>query len=498
MASALADDLSHRLLLSTSAPTAATFQAAVARTSTIEVTANIPIESGEPPITISGVDGLKVNGNSFIVSRADSIGRCFTVSGFTTSVDFFDLTIQNCRLVGAPGGGFHVSQASISLTRCVIQSCHVNGYYGAGLFVSSGSSISMVDTQILSNTASNYHAGGMFIGESFVDMLRCTVRGNLVSGQGGGIFVDSGSTLTMAESMLESNEAHSGTGGAIFISSSASVNLRACELVGNIVGRLPQWTGNGGAIAMAGQTATLNLIGCSFLDNAAGENGANPSDDLYVASSTNTVTVFSSCPLNSFRGDGGVSLECQGCSSSYSKHLKGACSSCASGTAACCGATECSSSLAVCSLAEESLCSYPTHNPSIAPSVSTGPSVEPSVSPTMVHSTQISAGAVVTPLIKAGVLHAEEVYVNGVSVAGISYDTRRHLLSSSRESIDDDEVRCLLQAQQAMIYHQNSVITQMKLEIETLSEGISAIRSHLDGSAERPMGESSRDSNMAD
>ncbi len=94
-------------------------------------------------------------------------------------------------------------------------------------------------------------------------------EGNAGSGNGGGIYSSYGSTLTISGCTLSNNRAFDGGGIYNYASNLQIVN-------GNLSGNKasdPNGCGKGGAVYSVGFTHAVSMIGCTFLNNSATDQG---------------------------------------------------------------------------------------------------------------------------------------------------------------------------------------------------------------------------------
>jgi len=94
-----------------------------------------------------------------------------------------------------------------------------------------------------------------------------TITGGTISGDGGGIGVNTDINLTVKNSILSNNKAR--IGGAIFFDSSGSLSLENCTFLNNDVGSQDNGTSRNGGAVFAGSGATLTALNCSFVGNVA-------------------------------------------------------------------------------------------------------------------------------------------------------------------------------------------------------------------------------------
>ena len=169
------------------------------------------------------------------------------------------LTLENIILDGnnpAPGassgGGGIENHGTGSLTMnagATIQNCYNSGG-GAGVYSNSGNAGTTAvftmnpGSEIIGNTSGGYGAAGVYCGYTATTINGGTISGNEANGSyscGGGVYVDTGSTLAMHGGTISGNT--SSTGGGVYLYNSDSALLMDG---GTISGNTATGTGGGG------------------------------------------------------------------------------------------------------------------------------------------------------------------------------------------------------------------------------------------------------------
>jgi hypothetical protein len=139
------------------------------------------------------------------------------------------ITVRGSRLFANSGdncGG--IANVGMGITASVIRSSvHDNTARvadGGGICASQASTLKLSDSAVYGNTAD--FGGGIYNNDSTASVIRSTVVRNTASGQGGGIFIVNGGTMTVTGSAVEGNTADGGpgSGGGIY-KASGSVTL---------------------------------------------------------------------------------------------------------------------------------------------------------------------------------------------------------------------------------------------------------------------------------
>ncbi|MFG0319243.1 MAG: CSLREA domain-containing protein [Planctomycetota bacterium JB042] len=200
------------------------------------------------------------------------------------------------------GGGLHVTGTStqVSLSGATV-SGNVAALEGGGLWNQSGSTMDVVKTDVVGNTASGDAAddggGGIFNNGGTLNVTNSSILGNLAdgtSGSGGGILSLSGAA-TVTKSTISGNRASRAGGGVEVVDDSLSITKS--DFDDNVTGANP---GNGGAIHVTGTSTNVSVVKSSFRGNVAAEEGGA------VWNQTGSImTIFKSVfEQNEARGDG--------------------------------------------------------------------------------------------------------------------------------------------------------------------------------------------------
>jgi hypothetical protein len=194
----------------------------------------------------------------------------FTVAS-STPVSIWGLTIANGGGNSVDGGGIH-NIGTLTVINCVLSGNGAHALnFGGGIFNDSGATMTVLNSTVSGNTA---NIGAGIFNQATLTVLNSTLSGNRPSHLGGGIFNSDQGTVTLVNSTLSGNTAEQGggidnQGTLIVINSTASSNL-----------------GHGGGIAHLFGTATI--INSTLSDNSGGGifNGTQSPGTLTVVNST--------------------------------------------------------------------------------------------------------------------------------------------------------------------------------------------------------------------
>ncbi len=187
------------------------------------------------------------------------------------------------------GGGMYVRQGSvITMTNSSIQQHSLPSAFdgrGAGMYIYDAT-VTLSNTQVISNTTKNLGAGARMFGTSKLDVLDGSsfVNNKALGGVGGAVAATNSATIRVRDGIIKSNTASS-HGGAFYLDSGSIDFEGFWDVRSNWAG------GNGGAVAVVGSgDADFRVTkgpGVSYLavNHANGNGGA-----LFVGN-TDTVTL---------------------------------------------------------------------------------------------------------------------------------------------------------------------------------------------------------------
>ncbi len=223
----------------------------------LAVSATITLQSALPAITDSvtilgpGVANLTLSG--------DEQFRVFSV-GSSVAVTITDLTIQEGR---ASNGGAINSQGALTLQHVDLFN-NVASQSGGALY-STHPTLAIISSKIYSNVAITGAGGGVYIssesGGTSPTFTSTLVYNNLAGGEGGGIYLQAGN-LALQQTKLYYNRAE--FGGALYLSALTRLDVIGGEISHNLV------SDDGGGLYVKGATY---LTATKFLSNYAFDKG---------------------------------------------------------------------------------------------------------------------------------------------------------------------------------------------------------------------------------
>lgn len=212
--------------------------------------------------------------------RLDANGAFRAVTITTAdAVSISDLTILDGNAGDKIGGGLRIAGTDVRLTDVDILGN--NAETGAGLAITGGSTVRIIDGDVSDNAADDL-GGGAFVRDARLIVLGDTIFGDNIAGDdpnsplngGGAIAVDDG-LLNVNGATFAGNIARgtSGLGGAVWIGSGTAFRIANSSFVANATDAVGDFQGNGGAFAQLGGSRG-RIIDSVFDSNSASNGGA--------------------------------------------------------------------------------------------------------------------------------------------------------------------------------------------------------------------------------
>lgn len=284
------------------------------------------------PVTVSGYEGLTIDGNlqstvitidSTVLTLNDTIitggsrgvlssrstvrlNNCFVTNnrgdsdspGGGINVYRGSLTLENTSIINNTagyGGGILTSYADLTITNSKVDN---NQSVYAGGIQAFRSSLTITNSSVSGNTA-NARAGGIYSSESNLSIIASEISNNISAGEGaGGILVD-GATLTLSNSSVSNNRTGGSLdGGGISLKGSATLQGGNSTISGNRT----NYDGAGVRSYGDGDTAIINLSNVTIEGNAAGSSGGGIWTKSTRVSLSNSTIANNSASPNSVSG----------------------------------------------------------------------------------------------------------------------------------------------------------------------------------------------------
>jgi hypothetical protein len=194
------------------------------------------------------LDHMAITGNNV---NNGVVGGLYVSGGQT-------VTITNSVIsenTATQAGGIQVgSGATVNLTDSVVSGNTASGAFGVGgILVYYGGTLNLERTTISNNQATAGIGGGIIaLDGSTVSILDSTISGNTAQIQAGGVGVYAGSNLTIQNSTIANNTAVTGVGGGIFVRKGSTVNIVGSTITGNQAASVGggAWVANGGTLTI--------------------------------------------------------------------------------------------------------------------------------------------------------------------------------------------------------------------------------------------------------
>jgi predicted outer membrane repeat protein len=275
---------------------------------------------------------------NLLISQSIFQNNTASDSGGAISVEFSTISISDSMFLNnncvTSGGALLLEQSDVNISSSsfVGNSCGdktlPSSSYSGGAIYDLGSRISLIGVQFISNvaygsggavslTSENAHfenceflrnealdGGALMLFNGNYQLLDCIVNENkadvlVTSGNGGGIYVSTHSTVVVERLECSGNTAIV-SGGCFYLNSNFSLSCEDCQIFHNKAGTS---VGSGGAISAIGRTPyrpSLSLTGnhCNISSNSGASGGA-------IASSLTTLTVRSCLILDNSGVTGG-------------------------------------------------------------------------------------------------------------------------------------------------------------------------------------------------
>lgn len=232
------------------------------------------------------------------------------------SLTITDSTMSGNSAASSPGngGGLHVSgTGTVDITNTMV-TMNTAASEGGGLWNQGGTTMTVDSSTITGNTASGNDAtnggGGIFNnnGGTLIVQNSSTISDNIAdgtAGSGGGIFGEDGGSITITGGTISGNQANR-AGGGIEVRGAHSLTITDTMLTANNVGVAPAVAapGNGGALHVSG-TGTVDITGATVAMNLA----ANEGGGLWNQAGTTMTVTDTTINMNTASGvtahDGG-------------------------------------------------------------------------------------------------------------------------------------------------------------------------------------------------
>jgi len=267
---------------------------------------NIVLTSGE--ITID--KSLTVTGNGLINTtiNANGASRIFNITDGNVIINDFTLT----NGLADNGGAIMIAGADVTINACTISNSTANGASGSGgaIYVGAGADVTVLNSTISGNTA-NRAGGGI---EAIAGTSTTLTNVNLVSnnagvapavaapGNGGGLHITGAGNADINGGTVNLNTA-AAEGGGLW-NGAGTMNIDGTTINGNIASGVAADNGGGGIYNL--NNGTLNIDNATITDNAANGTAGSGGGILNDVGATLTVSATEISDNTSNRAGGGI------------------------------------------------------------------------------------------------------------------------------------------------------------------------------------------------
>ncbi len=258
--------------------------------------------SDGPEVTVIDATGLDTS--VVTVTSGEGPGttlRGFTITGGTGTID------EDWRL----GGGIYLDDSTLLVDNCIIEACHaadidVDDSFGGGIAATNGADLTVKDTTIRNNSA---HTGGAIamIWDGQLNLMDSLVENN-TAGATGGVVISQSTHAEVHDCSFIGNTADWAAGFNVNLLSSA--HITSCTFENNVIAPNEDATTHGGGLYVFHNAVSTTIEDSHFISNVAGWGGGiyNGSDTLQIVGCTFTGNsahgVGSSAGLSYFGGGG--------------------------------------------------------------------------------------------------------------------------------------------------------------------------------------------------
>ncbi len=210
----------------------------------------------------SSVKLVKINGGIISQNKASVNGGGLYMAGHATLVGTGGLVEGNTA--ANSGGGIFFNYANHELSGMSVNAN--KALKGGGVFILGGNTKFTSETKVLNNVSTGSDGGGVYVSRASLDISGGEIASNAAFDNGGGLFVDLNSTLSLSGGRIHLNEANNG--GGLFIQG-ATANLSDGIISQNKAN-------NGGGIYLNGN-CILNAEGGNIFSNQTFNEALSPS-----------------------------------------------------------------------------------------------------------------------------------------------------------------------------------------------------------------------------
>ncbi len=198
------------------------------------------------------------------IRRSAAAGTpAFRIFDVAFSLNISGVTISGGNTGGNGGGIFVGTGTGLSMSSCTVSGNSVNsGGDGGGIFISSNNGVAIFGSTISGNTASSPEGsvGGGIFNNGLLGIVNSTISGNTSSDSGGGIFAN-GNTVNLESSTVTGN--NSGDSGGGVYNNGVTVNAFSTIIAKNVAFGGPDFSGTmtSNGFNLIGNTSGMSITG---------------------------------------------------------------------------------------------------------------------------------------------------------------------------------------------------------------------------------------------
>ena len=292
---------------------------------TVDGTGAVLLSGSGGALASSGTDSLTIKGSKFFRNSASEDGGGIQLGGqgltsiagsiFTgnkasngggISASGVGITVAGSLFTGnsasSGGGGVFIINGTAMLVKGSTLSGNVAGGNGGGVYAEFGSALTFSGGTVSGNSSGSV-GGGIFAGGIGVDATDLTVTGtvfsgNTAAGSGGAVHAGGDGVILIKGVKVLGNMAGNDDGGGMFLESTSRITVSGSLFAGNHAGNY------GGGLLLAGTGVRL-VTGSSFLANSADNLGGG----IFVQSSASAASILKSKVTGNIAGSFGGGIQ---------------------------------------------------------------------------------------------------------------------------------------------------------------------------------------------
>jgi predicted outer membrane repeat protein len=247
-----------------------------------------------PPSVTTVLHIYSANGPENTTINGSASGRVVTLGYRSSTSTLSGFTITNGSVASIGGAGIYINMAQPTIDNCIITGNDAGTYSGGGIHINhSSSDVTITNTTISSNNGGN--GGGLYMPSGTNATITNVVFDQNTATDGGAIyFSGTDATTTISDSTFTDNSS-TDQGGAFYITNSLGAKFYRCIITGNHADT------EGGVMFLVNSSADPEFYNCIIADNYAPRGGV-------IRNSGGGSVILNSCTIadNTATGTGGT------------------------------------------------------------------------------------------------------------------------------------------------------------------------------------------------